>query len=220
LDVEAGRLKIGDHELFSYLFAPKSQPAIVTASSSIEMPPESSVITNDGSAWKIARERYNDASTFYVFPDGNRIAGNRIQDWSQIPSGTRVILNEAEASEIFEGFYEIGRDGETPKSIAGFATDNATTIYFFPDGLVSTGAKLKARKSWRKLLKNPPQGTRLLIGYVYGGSVKGRRSPSAIAGDKWNYPSTYYRTPDGEILSGDDIDVGTIPSGTLIFYQR
>lgn len=223
-DVSAGRLTVGDPELFSYLFAP--QPKITLsaearkAPEAIEGPPESMRIDGRNTAWQIARDRYDHPSTVYIFPDGQRLAGNQITDWARIPLGTRVLLNEMEDTQPFEGFLEIGRDGDTARAVAGTASTSSTTIYFFPDGFIRTGAELRRRRSLQKLLNNPPKGTRVLVGYVYGGHLKARRHPSSIAGDKWNYPSTYYRQPDGTILSGDDIDAETIPAGTLVFYQR
>jgi N-acetylmuramoyl-L-alanine amidase len=242
-DVDAGRLNIGDQELFSYLFTEKSEPILVAANTRAfaasapeskqtpalanktvmeqkEIPPESPVIALNRTAWQIARERYDDPSTLYVFPDGKRLNGSQIQDWGRIPMGTRVILGENDDTQPFEGFLEIGKDGDTPQALAGKASASATTIYFFPNGFVRTGMELKKRRSDQKLLKNPPKGTRLLVGYVYGGHVKNRRPPSTIAGDKWNYPSTYYRYPDGSILSGDDIAEKSVPGGTLVFYQQ
>jgi N-acetylmuramoyl-L-alanine amidase len=229
-DVQAGRLKVADRELFSYLFSGKTVPAPVpvaadsktpaSASAAIEAPSESSVIGTNRSAWQIARDDFDRASTVYIFPDGHRLNGDQIQDWARVPPGTRVILNETEDPQPFEGFLEIGKDGDTPKAVAGTASTSTTTIYFFPDGLIRTGAELKRRRRNRELLNNPPRGTRLLVGYVYGGYVKTRRPPSNIAGVKWNYPSTYYRYPDGSILSGDDIDAKAIPAGTLVFYQE
>jgi N-acetylmuramoyl-L-alanine amidase len=227
-DVAAGRLKVGDSELYHFLFAraPKetlvaavNRPA-VTAPTAIEPPKESTRIDGNYTAWNIARERYNEPSTIYVLPDGKRLRGDQIQNWAQIPTGTQVLLGENEESQPFEGFIEIGKDGDTPQAIAGTDYASKTTIYFFPDGLVRTGAELKKRRSWRELLKKPPKGTRLLVGYIYGGHVKTRRSPKSIAGEKWNYPSTYYRYPDGTILSGDDVDLKDIPAGTLVFCQE
>jgi N-acetylmuramoyl-L-alanine amidase len=227
-DVAAGRLKVGDPELYHFLFAraPKetlvaavSRP-VVTAPAAIEAPKESNRIDGSNTAWNIARERYNDPSTIYVLPDGKKLRGDQVEDWSQLPTGTRVLLSETEESQPFEGFLEIGKDGDTPQEIAGTDYARATTIYFFPDGLVRTGAELKKRRFSRAYLTRAPKGTRLLVGYINGGHVKTRRSPKSIAGAKWNYPSTYYRYPDGTILSGDDIDIKDIPAGTLVFYQE
>lgn len=216
-DVESGRLAVGDKELFSYLFALRVGTPI---EKEIQMPPESYTIDRNWTAWKIARERYNAPTTIYVFPDGRSMAGDRISDWSNIPYGTRVLLNEDEDTQPFEGFLEIGKDGDSSKAIAGTAWRSDTTIYFFPNGIVRTGAEIAKVPSGRALLENTPAGTRLLVGYVYGGHVKSRRRPASIAGNKWNYPSTYYRYPDGSILSGDEVDPKAVPAGTLIFYQQ
>ncbi len=225
-DVQAGRLKVGDPELFSFLFAAQPKPVLTAEAAkkppsvAAEIPAESDRIDKYWTAWRIARERYNHPSTVYVLPDGSRIAGNQIDDWARIPFGTRVLLNEADDTQPFEGFLEIGKDGDTAREVAGAASTSATTIYFFPDGFIRTGAELARRRSWRELLNRPPKGTKVLVGYVYGGHVKVRRPPSKIAGEKWNYPSTFYRLPDGTILSGDDVDPQSIPTGTLVFFQR
>ena len=150
---------------------------------------------------------------------GRKKTGDQIEDWAHIPANTRVIVGE-EDTQSFEGFLEIGKDGDSAKDVAGTDTTSSTTIYFFPDGLIRTGAELKRRRSYQSLLDNPPKETKVLTGYVYGGYVKSRRPPSTIAGAKWNYPSTYYRYPDGRIMSGDDINDKEIPVGTLVFYQR
>jgi hypothetical protein len=125
-----------------------------------------------------------------------------------------------EDTQPFEGFLEIGKDGDTAEAIAGEAYDSATTIYIFPDGFIRTGAELQKTRSGRTLLKNTPAKTLVLVGYIYGGYVKARRRPASIAGKKWNYPSTYYRYPDGKFLSGDDLDQKNIPAKTLVFYQQ
>jgi N-acetylmuramoyl-L-alanine amidase len=127
--------------------------------------------------------------------------------------------NEGE-EESFEGFLEIGKDGKSARDLAGSAYKDERTIYFFPDGFVRTGAELYRSRRLRSKLENLPNGTRVLVGYVYGGHVKSSRSPSRIAGAKWNYPSTFYRFPDGKIISGDEIEDSAIPKQTLIFYQR
>ena len=132
----------------------------------------------------------------------------------EIPSGANG------GEESFEGFLEIGIDGSSARDLAGSAYRSERTIYFFPDGLVRTGAELSRSRRLRSRLEDPPNGTRLLVGYVYGGHVQSSRPPSRIAGARWNYPSTYYRFPDGRILSGDEIEDSAIPEQTLIFYQQ
>ncbi len=228
LDVEAGRLKVGDKELFAYLFTASPRPGLAASGDkdisllpgATDVSAEPSRIDRNHTAWAIARERFNKPSTIYVFPDGSQLRGTQVRDWAHIPEGTQVLLGDMDDTEPFEGFLEIGKDGDTAREVAGTASASSTTIYFFPDGFIRTGAELRRRKSTRRLLDNPPKGTRVLVGYIYGGYVKTRRPPSSIAGNKWNYPSTYYRYPDGSILSGDDIDPKAVPAGTLIFYQQ
>jgi len=135
-----------------------------------------------------------------------------------LPAEIRPGANGEE--ESFEGFLEIGKDGVSARDLAGSAYKSERTIYFFPDGFVRTGADLARSRRLRSKLENPPNGTRLLVGYIYGGHVRSSRPPSRIAGARWNYPSTYYRFPDGKIISGDEIEDSAIPEQTLIFYQR
>jgi N-acetylmuramoyl-L-alanine amidase len=226
-DVDAGRLKVADVALFRYLFTANPVSTLVASTKPavavppvVEPPAEPSRIDANWTAWSIAREQYDHPSTVYVFPDGKRITGDKIEDWAHIPTGTQVILNEVEDEQAFEGFLEIGKDGNTAREVAGNAYASATTIYFFPDGLIRTGAELKKRRNLAGLLNKTPKGTRVLVGYIYGGHVKTQRPPASIAGKKWNYPSTFYRFSDGKILNGDEIDVNSIPAGTLVFYQQ
>jgi hypothetical protein len=192
-------------------------PPVLTATSGNPM-----VIAAGVNAWRVAREKYNDPATVYVFPDGTRFRGTEIREWDNIPAGTAVLFleDDQEREQEFEGFLEIGKDGNTPADLAGDLYADATTIYFLPDGLIRTGAELSRTASLRRLLDAPPKGTRVLVGYIYGGYVQKSRSASRIAGTKWNYPSTFYRLPDGRILSGDEVDDKAIPARTLVFMMR
>jgi N-acetylmuramoyl-L-alanine amidase len=231
-DVAAGRLRIGDPELQKGLYpqvsaqaapvpeAPTPTSGGGAASSSGTGGAESGVIGPGQNAWSIARDQYNHPDTTYVLPDGRRLRGDQIEDWNKIPAGTRVLLSEEEPEQGFEGFLEIGKDGASARELAGDDFAASTTIYFFPNGLIRTGAELSASASLRKMLEDPPKGTRLLTGYTYGGYVGARRSAYFVVGTRWNYPSTFYRLPDGRILSGDEIDERSIPARTLIFFQN
>jgi hypothetical protein len=226
-DVAAGRLKVGDKELFSFLFPKDIEPVLLASAepaalpqTETEIPDESRVITNRNTAWDIARDRYDQSSTVYTFPNGSTKKGDEIENWARIPAGTRVTLNEMDDAQAFEGFLEIGKDGNTAEEVAGEAWAGTTTIYFFPDGYIRTGAELQETVAGRRLLENTPKKTLVLVGYIYGGQIKANRSASYITGRKWNYPSTYYRFPDGSMLSGDDIDSKNIPRNTLVFFQE
>lgn len=227
-DVKAGRLKVADKELFRVLFPEIPKPVLVASTEStvspppskIEIPDTSYVISISNSAWDVAREHYNHPSTLYTFPNGTQKSGDQIENWNRIPAGTRVTLNEMDDSEDFEGFLEIGKDGDTSEEVAGELYASSNTIYFFPSGLIRTGAELQEDSAGRALLKKTPGKTLMLVGYIYGGRVKASRPAATIAGRKWNYPSTYYRYPDGTIVSGDDINPKRIPHNTFIFFQQ
>ena len=225
-DIDAGRLVVADRLLYKSLFTQGQSGAVAAslppAASPFPAAEETNIISRDQTAWYIAREKFDSSATTYVFPDGRRVRGDQIEDWSALPQGTRVMVGDEDDDDErpTELFREIGRDGDRARDLAGDAFDRATTIYFFPDGLIRTGRELSSARQTRTLLDRLPSGTRVLVGYVYGGYVKSRRPPSSIAGVKWNYPSTFYRFPNGRIVSGDEIHDSGIPVRTLIFYQN
>ena len=132
--------------------------------------------------------------------------------------GTRVSLDQGDQVLGFEGF-QLVKNAEPARNIAGEMFADKSTIYILPSGMVRTGEEMNSKSSSRRLLENLPKGTRILMGYVYGGHVHGNRSASWIAGRKWNYPSTFYYLPGGKIVSGDEIDDAHIPRGTLVLFQ-
>jgi hypothetical protein len=219
-DVAEGRLRVADRELYDYLYSRDMEMETVLAAVSEEAEPagDENIISKNRSAWFIARDLYDSAQTTYVFPDGRKLTGDRIRDWGRIPAGTKVAIAEEEPSNAFEGFVEVQAE-ESAAKIAGDAYDDKTTIYFLPSGMVRTGYEMNRGNSTRRLLDKLPNGTRVLVGYIYGGHVKRNRTASRIAGRKWNYPSTFYRLPDGKIISGDEIDDGNIPINTLVIFQ-
>lgn len=218
-DVVARRLVVADSELHRFLYKPPKVLAVLNRSAD-QSERYSMTIAKGNNAWRIARDKYNDPSTIYTYPNGKKLRGDEISEWDNIPAGTRVAFLDEEREQEFEGFLEIGKDGKNVHVLAGDLYADATTIYFFPDGLIRTGSDLQRSASLRKLLNNPPNGTRLLVGYIYGGYVQKGRSISRIAGKRWNYPSTFYRLPNGRILSGDEIEKKSIPVGTLVFVLK
>lgn len=227
-DVEAGRLAVADQELYRHLYAQAGAAtapdklAAAQARPEASKPAEAMVIAKGVNAWSIARERYAKPTTVYTYPDGKTFRGNEIKEWTTIPPGTRVsfVENVPEREQEFEGFREIGKDGDTARAVAGNLYAADTTIYFFPNGLIRTGAELRQDAKLRKLLDAPPKGTRVLVGYLYGGHIRSMQAASRMVGSKWNYPSTYYQLPDGRILSGDEIGGKDLPARTRIFFQQ
>lgn len=265
-DVSAGRLVVGDPQLYANLFprvaaTPPARAAARIAETkppkkppAVPKPPEpkpekaivASVAPTEGvigagrTPWDIAREAYASPKVTYIFPDGTRHRGNEITAWASIPAGTKVLMTPdsaaatpseapavaAKAAAVadtddeaaLDGFAVVGEDRDlTP--IAGDEIAADTTIYWFPDGMVRTGAALASSSRWKSRLESPPVGTRVLVGYQFGGYVKPHRPPSVICGNRWNYPSTFYRLPNGEIRSGDQVDAAHIPLNTLVFFR-
>jgi len=213
-DVQEGRLRVADQELYDFLFH-QEYPAATVLASREDRP---LVIDKEHTAWDIARDLFDSSDTRYLFPDGSSLAGSEITDWGKIPAGTRIEIVKGEEDLGFEGFHTVAAE-ESARDIAGENYAEKSTIYLLPSGMVRTGHEMEASAATRKLLDKLPPGTRVLTGYVYGGHVKKNRSASWIAGRKWNYPSTYYYLPGGRIMSGDEIDDSSIPVDTLVLFQ-
>ncbi|MBD5780674.1 N-acetylmuramoyl-L-alanine amidase [Pelagicoccus sp. NFK12] len=212
-DVRAGRLVVADQTLERVLYG--ADPAAGSGASAGEA--ASNVIRPGRSAWDIARGRYKSSDTLYRFPDGRTRKGSEIKDWSKMPTGTEVIVgnSETESESSEDRVQEIGKDGSNAWEIAAGAYNDAETIYFLVDGRVRSGVELS-----RDNLDTLPKGTRMLVGYVHGGVLSKGRSAYDVAGPKWNLASTFYRFPDGSIVSGKDIDEKNIPSKAMVFYPK
>lgn len=209
-DVRAGRLKVADAYLNTVLFTVVPLPTAMPDGLS------AMVLDRGRSAWDIAKENYNAASTIYVFPDGTRKRGNEITDWNKLPPGTKVSLGEEapELSREVEKVQEIGRDGGSAAEIAGAAINRESTIYFLKDGRVKQGSEMTAEE-----LLTLPEGTGLLVGYIHGGIIRANRRAFDICGPRWNLPTTFYRLPDGTLKSGEEVNERNIPLGTMVFFQ-
>jgi len=206
-DVEAGRLIVADPYLATLLYATEPQ-AVIVAESRFEGS-DVNVITADRTAWFIAREEYASATTVYVLPGGQRRRGDEIRDWSRIPRGTRVLLDQ----ELVNGqpWLVIGHDGGTAGEVAGAAYALATTIYFLPDGRVYRGDQLDER-GFRKL----PSGTRVFVGFRLAGEVTRQRTAYEICGPAYRNDTTLYVLPGGTVRNGREIRENRIPGGTRV----
>jgi len=92
-DVRAGRLVEADPYLAKVLYGSGQEQETALAHYGGE---PVYVIAKGRSAWDIARDRYDDADTVYVFPDGRQRVGSDIEDWTKIPPGTKVIMGSTE----------------------------------------------------------------------------------------------------------------------------
>jgi len=106
--------------------------------------------------------------------------------------------------------------GQTVWTYAGDEYAQGTTIYLFMDGQVKQGDEL-LRENFDFYSIQP--GTRIAIGYVFGGNVTKERTAYSIVGKDWNRSDTLYAA-DGKITPGDEISDANIPLGTVILFRR
>lgn len=217
-DVRAGRLIEADPYLARMLYR-TARVGDGSHATSIVAPPGgedgANIITKNRSAWDVARDRYRLSSTQYIFPDGTRKRGDEISNWRKIPPGTQVVIAPSTSENAPEELLEIGVHGMDARELAGDEVRASTTIYFLTDGRVRQGTELTNLQ-----ISGLSKGTKMLVGYVHGGYVTARRSAFDIAGAKWNHSSTFYRYPDGSIISGDHMREGAIVPMSMVFFQR
>jgi hypothetical protein len=206
-DVAKGRLAVADPYLATVLFGPEDEADRV-AEARFEGP-AASIITSQRTAWFIARDAYDAASTVYVFPNGRRRRGDQIRDWSRLPRGTRVLLDQTPAYSA--SWLELGRDGDTASELAGTAYAAATTIYVLPGNRVRRGNELSER-DFRRL----PPGTRVFVGFEYAGRVTRGRTAFELCGPSYSRHTTLYLLPGGRVRTGAEIRENSIPGGTMI----
>jgi N-acetylmuramoyl-L-alanine amidase len=106
--------------------------------------------------------------------------------------------------------------GQTVWEYAGDEYADDTTIYLLADGRIRRGDELLQEEFDFQSIQ---PGTRIAVGYVYGGFVTKGRTPYSIVGKNWNNPDTLYIT-DGKIIPGDEISDEKIPVGTLLLFRR
>lgn len=216
-DVLAGRLVVADPHLATVLYggSREAQRAAVEEFTG----PEVNVITAQRTAWYIARDEFDSATTVYYFPDGTRLRGTEVNDWSRLPPGTRVLLGQDPPADVavndapFAGpsWGVIGRDGNTAGEVAGSAYNLPTTVYVRPNGRVSRGDQLADRD-----FRNLPRGTRVFLGVRYAGTVTRHRTAYALAGPDFRLDSTLYLLPGGAVRTGSQIRENKIPGGTMV----
>lgn len=230
-DVKARRLVVGDTFLSQILYSkqgdkllPYRLPSMGAAAKKTAVAakpkktPEvdatrlrSYVIQKGMTAWDVARDAYNATSTIYHFPDGKKVAGNKIRDWESIVVGTKVQVGESpEGPEVYTlapGQHAKGYLGE-----AAFATD---TWYIRP-----TGGRVQGSRLNEKTLAAMPPGTKILSGYTLGGPVTSKRLPAQICPTRWDAQDTYYLLPGKPLAPYKDVDIRRIPAGTYIFYRQ
>jgi N-acetylmuramoyl-L-alanine amidase len=177
---------------------------------------EANIISKSNTAWVIAGEDFDSATTVYKFPNGRLYTGDQIEKkigWNRIPAETVVLLNQESSVELLkdDGPVKTISDGTTAWSLAGKSYNQETTIYFLPSGRIKPGSMIN---DWDDL----PAKTRLIIGYQGPYTLNKDQSAFRIAGSNFNDQKTLYYLPSKKLLRGHKIeDFSQLKSGTLVF---
>lgn len=207
-DVAAGRLVEADPYLAKVLYAPAPEAEAVVAAEFEG--PGTDVITATRTAWFIAREEYDAPTTVYVLPGGTRRRGDEIADWSRMPAGTRVLVDQEPPRAEVPLYLTLERD-MAASVLAGDLYDHASTVYVRPDGRVSRGDTM-AERDFRRL----PPGTRVFVGFEYAGKVTRRHTAYHLCGPQARHDTTLYLLPGGRVKTGQQIEERRIPGGTHV----
>ena len=214
-DVHEGRLVVADHELHHFLYPRKhhkltTQPRLLKDErpwGGVASAVSRLFVTHSTSGRESARPRVTQKKR--VTPKQHKP-----QHRSQVlTSGT----NFKRRTAARKGWRKVNTTGQSAQDVAGRRFDQETTIYLFPSGLVRTGKQLVKKRRFRSLIRNIPQGTRILMGYRYGGYITPRRSPRSICGRHWNSARTWYRLANGNLRRGSELHTNRVPSKTLAF---
>ncbi len=180
------------------------------------------VIGPGRSAWDIAKNAYNAASTVYILPDGTRKTGAEITDWKGLRKGTQVIVASLDGDAGTNGLFTaatVAMAGEAAKDlIDALVGDNwnaTNTFYITPSGAFFSGSELTPER-----LAAFEEGTKVLSGYRKAGPLTAGTILWNLTGEAWNKPETYYLFPNGSVQSGDKVNAGKLPLNTMIFLQE
>jgi len=210
-DVRAKRLVVADPYLSQVLYgdAREQEKALAHFNQ-----PGANVITSLRSAWDIARDVYNSAETIYLFPDGTRKRGSEIRNWKSMPTGTKVLIKDANADPD-EGFRTLGVDGRTAAELAGDEVHGAKTFFVLPGGKYMRGSELTPQAAAAL-----PHGTRILTGYAVGGPISASLRAFDICGARWRARDTFFLYTHGLLKPGSAISENRIPAGAFVFYKN
>jgi len=169
-------------------------------------------------AWFIARDRYDDAATVYVFPSGTKKRGDQIRNWNMMPVGTKVLIDQESAVVAAPAapkvrWLTLGRNQAASK-LAGKNYDAGTTVYVRPDGKVLRGDVMSDRD-----FKRLPPGTRVFLGFEYAGKVTKRHTAYELCGPRCKSETTLYLMPGGKVKAGDEISDRGIAGGPDVLVQ-
>ena len=221
-DVRAGRVA-ADPELRDILYAksPKSEVTKLTTVTQSQTAIADNVITTKRTAWNIARDQYNQATTIYEFPDGKKKRGDEITDWGNIPVNTRVILSEDASENTVEPIHILGKNATSATAVARGEARSASTFYIFPVGKPYKGKVFcRGTELTTKEIASLPVGTRILVGYAKVGPITSTDTAYSFCGLNWDAKDTYYLYSNGLLKSGSEIDENKIPTGAYILHKN
>lgn len=168
------------------------------------------VITKNNTAWRIAREEYNRATTVYRFPKGTIKRGNEIRNWDRIPVGTKVYLHRDRTEDIqaVTAAVPVIERGTTAFDIAGPSYKRSDTYYIFPKGTIKHGRQVRR---WSRI----PPGTRVLVRYNAPVALN-RAARQTVSRD-----DTVFLVPPGEVVVAANVpDASRLKRGTLVFTRK
>lgn len=205
-DIEIARIKTQDTQ--------KYEEEVEVASSD--------VITVTNTAWRIAREEYDNPTTAYEFPDGRVLHGNEITDWSNLPHGT--VIHQNRPLEAVVGVKNkkaaakwkvpVITEGMTAIDIAGSAYKRSDTYYVFPKGSIRDGRKMR---QWSSI----PFGVRVLVGYQTPVQLTKSNRKSTSVRDAAKQPKTVFVGSSGKVLSGAEVkDPAKLKVGSFMFVKK
>lgn len=145
------------------------------------------------------------ASVLYgnVVPSVLRTAGLSVSK-SEVTTGS--------PSPVFGSVKLCKVNGTDGRTLAGKYYDNPQTIYILPGLTIKRGDEMSPIQ-----LESLSQGTCIMIGYVFAGTISNNSSAISLCGKRWNQKSTRYLFPDGYLYSGSEVNERAIAEGTRVF---
>ena len=91
---------------------------------------------SDGiTAWSLAGKAYNNKTTIYFLPSGQFLKGSKIDDWDDLPAGTKLIIG-------YDGPNELSKK-QSAYSIAGKKYKAPDTIYYLASKKLMGGDEIR-----------------------------------------------------------------------------
>lgn len=107
-------------------------------------------IKGDFTAWSYAGKDYKKSTTFYFFPDGRYMNGDKLSDWDSFPTGVKMLIG-------YKGPFLIKPvKGKTAWGYAGRAYNKKETVYYIPGEGAITGDKMNS-------FNNLPKGSLIFM---------------------------------------------------------